>query len=154
MKNFSDLLVTDSRIDVILQLSAITENGVPGCGVSINDDVLWHGPLPDSITLEKRVHLHQPIQIDVSMWDKTYHSDRETAVVLHSLQLDGFEIVPGWTHVAKYHNDHAWDGATSYLGFNGTWSLHIPVPFYRWLHEITGQGWLLAPIPGNHPRQS
>lgn len=145
MKNFSDLLATDRSIDVILQLSAITQNGVPICCVEINHDVLWHTLLSDPITLQKQVNLHQQIDIEISMWGKTYCSDRETAVVLQSLQVDGFEIVPGWTHLASYHNDHDWCGATSYLGFNGTWSLHIPAPFYRWRHEITGQGWLLVP---------
>lgn len=42
--------------------------------------------------------------------------------------INGYEILP------KY----------SYLAHDGI--LTIPAPFYTWLHEHSGQGWLLKPV--------
>ena len=42
--------------------------------------------------------------------------------------INGYEILP------KYH----------YLARDGI--LTIPGPFYSWLHEHSGQGWLLQPL--------
>jgi hypothetical protein len=49
------------------------------------------------------------------------------------------------SHLATYKNDQNVTQPTNYLGFNGTWNLKINEPFYRWRHNITGQGWLLEP---------
>lgn len=42
--------------------------------------------------------------------------------------IDGIEILPRY----------------DYLADNGV--LSIQEPFYRWLHQVTGQGWLLEPV--------
>jgi hypothetical protein len=44
-----------------------------------------------------------------------------------TVTVDGIEILP------KYQ----------YLAVNG--KLNIPVPFYQWYHQVSGQGWLLRP---------
>ena len=62
-----------------------------------------------------------------------------------NFKIDDFDVVPMWTQLAKYSNDSNVTAPTNYLGFNGTWSLEITEPFYRWQHKITGQGWLLKP---------
>jgi len=43
--------------------------------------------------------------------------------------INGYEILPKYQYLA--HN-------------NGI--LNIPAPFYSWLHEHSGQGWLLKPV--------
>jgi hypothetical protein len=42
--------------------------------------------------------------------------------------INGYEILPKYCHLAR-------DGI-----------LTIPGPFYSWLHEHSGQGWLLVPV--------
>ena len=79
------------------------------------------------------------------MSGKQYDQYRETAVIIDQLAIDGFDIIPTWTQLATYHNDHDSRGPTAYLGFNGTWRLQIDRPFYQWRHAVTGLGWLLAP---------
>jgi len=44
-----------------------------------------------------------------------------------SVTVDGIEILPKYQHLAV----------------NG--KLTITEPFYRWYHEVSGQGWLLKP---------
>lgn len=43
------------------------------------------------------------------------------------VKVDGEEILPKYRHLAV-------DG-----------KLTIPEPFYRWYHQVSGQGWLLTP---------
>jgi len=46
---------------------------------------------------------------------------------IDSVAVDGIEILPRY----------------SYLGTDG--KLVIDQPFYRWYHQVSGQGWLLTP---------
>jgi len=143
MTVFSELLATEHSLTIKIQLSPIVDNGVPICAVRINDSVEYYGQLLDSITLVKQLSLLEIFDIKISMLDKRYSEERETAIIIKSILIDDFEIVPYYTHLAKYNNDHNYNQATSYLGFDGTWQLSIDRPFYQWQHQATNQGWLL-----------
>jgi hypothetical protein len=92
-----------------------------------------------------KVELTNSIEIEISMMGKEYSQAQETAVIIESVNIDGFEIVPDWTHLAVYNSERGVQGPTSYLGINGSWQLTIDRPFYQWRHRVTGQGWLLEP---------
>lgn len=143
MTVFSELLATEHSLTIKIQLSPIVDNGVPICAVKINNSVEYYAQLLDTITLTKQMLLLESVDIEISMFDKKYSDERETAVVIKSILIDGFEIVPYYTYLAEYINDHDYNQATSYLGFNGTWRLTIDRPFYQWQHQATNQGWLL-----------
>jgi hypothetical protein len=145
MKNFSDLLAIDPRLPVTMILSPITDNGAPRVVVTINERILYDRVMYQTETLVAEVALLQPIDIRICMTDKIYCAEKETAVIIQSISIDGFEIVPGWTHLATYDNDHQRSDPTAYLGFNGCWRLPVDRPFYNWHHQITGLGWLLEP---------
>lgn len=145
MKTFSDLLDIDPKIEIALTIGSRIDNGIPHCLVRLNHDILYDGALDQELSWRCCCDLLQPIDIEVSMSGKKYDQYRETAVIIHQLAIDGFDIVPSWTQLATYHNDHDRQEPTSYLGFNGTWRLRIDRPFYQWRHTVTGQGWLLTP---------
>lgn len=145
MKNFLDLLATRPRIDVSLNLRPISDNGDPCCRIKINNKVMYQGLLHQDIKLNTSVALKENISIEVSLQNKNYHPTQETALIIQDLMIDDFNVVPDWTHLASYQNDHAVSSPTSYLGFNGTWHLCIDQTFYLWRHRVTGQGWLLLP---------
>lgn len=145
MKTFLDLLATDPKIDFSIALEPVAHNGVPVFWIMINGRVIAEGALEHSIKTHCNLNLLDPIRLEIGMKHKQYCVDKETAVILRSVSIDGFEIVPNWTHLAVYENDHNNRLPTSYLGFNGTWTLDIAEPFYRWRHHVTGQGWLLEP---------
>jgi hypothetical protein len=147
MKTFSDLLDIDPRIDISLTVGARIDNGIPHCRVRINHDILHDGILDQGGSWRCQCDLLQPIDIEISMWGKQYDQYRETAVIIEHLTIDGFDIVPRWTQLATYHNDHDCQKPTAYLGFNGTWRLTVDQPFYQWRHAVTEQGWLLTPTP-------
>jgi hypothetical protein len=145
MKTFSDLLAIDHKIDFFVCLEPVSDNGNPEFWVSINGKNILQGYLTNSIEKHHAVDLLDPIRVEIGMKGKRYSALQETAIIIKSIQIDGFEIVPNWTHLAVYKNDHDDESPTSYLGYNGTWILDIPISFYRWKHQITGQGWLLEP---------
>ncbi len=146
MKTFSDLLDIDPRIDLCVILEPVSYNGCPEFWISVNDQIIAQGTLTHSIIKHCEINLLDPIRLEIGMQQKKYSAEKETAIIMKSITIDGFEIVPNHTHHAVYQNDHNNTQPTSYLGFNGSWTLDISEPFYRWRHRITGQGWLLEPI--------
>ena len=146
MKNFFDLPDTDPTVTVVIKLSVIADNGFPGALVRVNQEVIEYPRLLKSVEHVFEVPLNDTIEIEIAMIDKLYSQDKETAVVIDSVLLDGFEIVPRWTHLAIYDSERGVQGPAAHLGVNGSWKLTIDRPFYQWRHQVTGQGWLLEPI--------
>lgn len=142
MKNFSDLLATDLRLDFKLTLQPV---GTPDTEVWINQQLIHQGCLRGPISIQEQLPLLSELLVLIKLQNKIYSSDSESAIVIDQLSIDGFGIVPMWTQLARYTNDHHVDSPTAYLGFNGEWRLEINQPFYQWRHQVTGQGWLFRP---------
>ena len=156
MKNFYDLLDTDNTINVEIALSAIVDNGVPHAKVICNNIILFDSTLQNSVKLNIKLHVLDLVNLSVTMSNKVYNSALETAVLIDSISIDGIEVIPKFSYCSTSDNDHKQDIITNYLGFNGTWSLNMDLPFYQWLHQQTGQGWLLQPHrknPENHQKR-
>ena len=141
MKNYSDLQVISQLIPVTICLKTI---GQPWVNIAVNDNVIDHRPLTDSLIYTEFVDLLNPITISVILYNKIYTQEYETAVVIKRLSVDNIDLIPRYDYLAEYHNDHNNTNPTSYLGFNGKWTLTIDRPFYQWLHQVSGQGWLLT----------
>lgn len=146
MKNFSELLATDISISINVKIEPIVNNGEPTAWIIINQHTVYHNRLSSMISVTVDVPLLAPIDIEIGMSGKTHSKHAETAVIIQSICIDNFEIVPNYTQLACYQNEQNFDSPTSYLGFNGAWRLCIDEPFYRWHHRVTGQGWLLEPV--------
>ena len=137
MKRYSDLLGIDTRLNVKLELEPV---GTPDVSVTIADyrqDYL----LSNNRIIDYTVDLLQPFSIIIELQNKQYSLDRETAVIIR-LSVDDINIVPKYDYLADYINDHDNHDPTSYLGFNGKWTLTIDRAYYHWLHLHSGQGWL------------
>jgi hypothetical protein len=142
MKNFLELQDTEFFLDIAVLLSPV---GRPEVDLVINRRVIYSGLLDSPMTFLDQIPVMDPFDIDVTLRNKQYGQSQETACTIDQLSIDCFDIVPGWSQLANYINDHDYDQPTNYLGFNGTWSLVVPIPFYQWKHRITGQGMLLNP---------
>lgn len=140
MKIYSDLQAIDSGLHCHLELEPV---GTPEVAVIING-VYGGGKLFKSVEFNINVDLLKPFCIEIELRNKTYSTDHETAVIVKQLQIDGIDLVPRFDYLAEYVNDHDNNDPTSYLGFNGKWTLTIDRPFYQWLHQATAQGWLLG----------
>jgi len=156
MKTFYDLQDIETTVKIKIALSAIVDNGAAHAKIICNNRILHNAPITDNVVINDSVNLLDTINLTVIISNKVYSSQQETAVVVDSVYVDGFEIIPRYNHCTEYINDHNQQITTNYLGYNGTWSLHIELPFYQWLHQQTGQGWLLQPHrknPENHQKR-
>ena len=142
MKKFSDLLAIDLHLDFVLIAEPV---GIPDVEIWVNQQLMHQGQLLKSFIVSTRLPLLSEISVVVKLKNKVYSLESETAVVLTKLSIDGFDLVPNFTHLAQYTNDHDFTEPTSYIGFNGEWKFEVTKPFYQWQHEITGQGWLFRP---------
>jgi len=140
MKTYSDLQAIDSRLHCHLELEPV---GAPEVSVIIAG-MYGGGKLFQSAVLDISTDLLKPFSIEIELKNKTYTVEYETAVVIKQLQIDGIDLVPRFDYMATYVNDHDNTNPTSYLGFNGKWTLTFDLPFYQWLHQATGQGLLLG----------
>lgn len=140
MKNYSDLQDIDSWVECNLTLEPI---GAPEFSAIIGQ-VFAGGQLFKPVTINAKLPLLEPFFVEIELKNKIYDASNETAVKITALQIDGINLVPRFDYLAAYHNDHNNTNPTSYLGFNGKWRLTFDRPFYQWLHQATGQGWLLG----------
>jgi hypothetical protein len=140
MNTFSDLQATELALDLELQIRPV---GQPRLCVSVNTEIVYTGILTQFITIRRQCPLLDPILIKIELVEKDYNAAQETAAVIEQLRIDDFELMPKWTQLAQYHNDHSYSQPTNYLGFVGTWMWSTDQPFYQWQHTVTGQGLLL-----------
>jgi len=141
MKTYSDLQDIDSRLNLVIELEPV---GNPTVKIIINDKEYDYTQLDSSIIINDYLLLMDLINIDIIMSNKHYTLEYETAVIIKRLSVDDIELIPRYDYLATYINDHDNNNPTSYLGFNGKWTLTIDRPFYHWLHKHSGQGWLIG----------
>jgi len=141
MNTYSDLQAIDSRLHLHVELEPV---GTPDITVSVNDIIDDYPGLSDNIILDYHIDLLDLFSIDIELRNKHYTTHYETAVIIQRLSVDNIELIPEYDYLAKYVNDHNNNDPTSYLGFNGKWRLTFDRPFYHWLHEHSGQGWLIG----------
>lgn len=141
MNKYSDLQDIDRLIPISICLEPV---GQPSIDLIINDNVIGYRSLNNLVTYTEFVDLLSPISISIKLSNKIYTPDYETAVIIRQLSVDNIDLIPNYDYLADYQNDHNNTNPTSYLGFNGKWTLTIDRPFYHWLHQVQGQGWLLS----------
>lgn len=141
MKTYLDLQDIDTRLNLVIELEPI---GTPTAIVNLNNQQYDYAHLTSSIIINEYLPLMDLINIDIIMSDKHYTLEYETALIIKRLSIDNIDIIPKYDYLADYTNDHNNKNPTSYLGFNGKWTLTIDRPFYHWLHYHSGQGWLIG----------
>jgi hypothetical protein len=140
MKTYSDLTDIDPRLNLTINIEPV---GLPDTRIVVNRDSIDYPGLSAPITLDYRLSLLDPIDIDIRLSNKHYTTEYETAVIF-KIYIDNIEIIPKYNYLAEYVNDHDNNNPTHYLGFNGKWTLTIDRPFYQWLHQAQKQGWLIG----------
>lgn len=141
MNNYLDLQDIDTRLNLIIKLEPV---GKPAVKLIVNDKEYDYSNLSQVVIINQYLPLLSPINIDFILYNKHYNLEHETAVIINNITIDNIDIIPKYDYLAEYDNDHGFKKPTNYLGFNGKWSLTIDRPFYHWLHQHSGQGWLLG----------
>ena len=142
MKNFSELLATELWLDFKLELEPV--HSALDVAVWLNGQLVYD-VLTKEFNYSAQLNILESINLRIFVQGKDYSKDSQSAVLIKSVRIDDFDIIPNWTQLAVYNNDHNYTDPTTHLGFNGEWQYNIPEPFYQWKHKITGQGWLLTP---------
>lgn len=142
MKNFLDLLDTDPKIILYADLEPINN---PHIVIKLNEKILFENVLEHRLVILENINPGQPIKFSIKLENKDYNASIETALSIKSLNFDDIKIIPNYLHYIEYDNDHDYLEPTTYIGFNGKWSFSIDIPFYRWFHQASNQGWLLTP---------
>ena len=141
MNSYLDLKDIDTRLLLCIELEPI---GTPTATVIIDNREYNYTRLTEYAVINQYIDLLTTFDIDVTLSNKHYTTEYETAVIIKRLSIDNIDIIPQYDYLAQYQNDHNNNNPTSYLGFNGKWTLTIDRPFYQWLHQAQGQGWLLT----------
>lgn len=116
MKNFLDLLDTDFSIDIEIEIEPQVSGMIH---VWLDNVCIYSRNLDRPVKLSTSTPALKPIEIRVE------HS----GAYVRSLKFDGWESRPAY----GTEQPNEWHFSTDGL------------PFYRWQHCATGQGWLLAP---------
>ena len=128
MKNFLEATAIrpNLTLKMVLELKAI---GICPCQIKINDQLEFYGGLTGMNTFIKHIYITDPIDIEIAV-------DREhpRAIEIVNLSIDNHKILPLYQYTAT--------PPTNYIDFTGSWSFKIP-NFYPWLHEVSGQGWIV-----------
>ena len=144
MKSFSEATDIDILLDLKVTVEPLTRNGVPYGRISLDHITMFDGLLYQPTTVCAQINLCDDIQILIDLHGKIYDQNKETAIHIKSIAVDGIEIKDHCYNLIQYNNDQRVKHQTLYLGFNGEWMLRVPGPFYRWWHTVSGQGWLLS----------
>lgn len=140
MNPFLNLLDTlDNKININISLCPVNDENTPEICILVNNDKIFDNKLFTPINIQKQVDLLDFIKLKII-------SRNNNAVVIESIEIDGFEIIPDYICYSRYigadGNDY---GPSEYLGVSGKWNFNIEEPFYNWKHKTTGMGWLLYP---------
>jgi len=127
MKNFYEATVIRPTLTIPIKLILDPIGSVP-CWVKINGATVYE----DTISAVEEICQDIPLNgaIDISVQIHRQHPD----AVKISLVIDSNDILPLYQQLAN--------PPTCYLDSNAIWTFSIP-NFYPWLHEITGQGWII-----------
>lgn len=140
MKNYLDLQATNFNLDICIELVPV---GTPDIVIKVADNTYANSKLDTLKKLKYSLDLNATFSIEIELRNKTYSLEYETAVIVQCIAIDSVEVIPKFSYLARYVNDHDYNDPTSYLGFNGKWILEFNRPFYQWLHQVTGQGLLV-----------
>jgi len=126
MKNFYEATDTRSALELDINLRVKPVGQVPA-QIKIND-VEWVTDIASEQTFVHKVKLNDPVSVQIQI-QRTHPNALEIV-----LMIDGYEVLPK-------HQHHA-NPPTCYLDNNNVWRFTID-NFYLWLHENTGQGWII-----------
>ena len=144
MKNFLETSDTDRHLDIVVDLSIIDKNGYPDFELLINGQKQDVAKNKKNIILEKKLPLLDPIEFTIYLKNKKYSAIKETALVV-CIFIENINVLPDYTHLTEYQNDHSKEIQTNYIGYNGTWKFIIDKPFFQWYHYHSSKGILVTP---------
>jgi hypothetical protein len=124
MKNFSDITAIDTAGQLQAQL-----------GVQIHGNIEYVLKLNGEIITATEYTTVLDLLADIDLEVMVVSAEAGNGgLEIQDFSINGIQILPVYLHLAE--------PATNYVNQVGLWHFHIPGPFYPWIHDITGQGWI------------
>ena len=127
MKNFYDSTVIKPTIKIDAKL-ILTPVEKCYCDVWMNGENLVNAVIADTTVFDERLPLTDGIDLVINI-ERTHPQ-----AIIVDLTVEGINILHTYLSYAQ--------PSTHYLCENGKWQFRIP-SFYHWIHEVTGQGWII-----------
>jgi hypothetical protein len=124
MKNFSDI----TAIDTTEQLGVYLRVKIHG---NIKYVMKLNGKIVTNTEFTTALDLLADIDFEVEVLSAEVGNG---GLEIQDLSINGIQVLPVYLHLAC--------PATNYINELGIWYFYIPGPFYPWIHDITGQGWI------------
>jgi len=132
MKNFYE--ITDTNlINITVRL---IPNSSPTVTVIINKIALViNDKIDKPTTLSTTIDVRSALNIHIEV--------ENGHVEIENIYADNILLVPTYTHLSTYSDQSM--HPTTVVRSNNQWKLNTTVPILWWIHEHSGNGWLLYP---------
>jgi hypothetical protein len=153
-------MITRYEFDLDFEISSIWFRHPPVVKVSLDDHLLFEGPVAEKQKIRYAGMLDQGLHhlrlIYQGKTDADTDLDRklDTAVILEKLSLFGIDDMK-FIWAGKYRPEYPSQWASqqtntlseilynqTYLGWNGTWELSLELPIFTWIHRLQNLGWI------------
>jgi hypothetical protein len=110
MNKYSDLTVTELRLDIELELVGhpefriTAEPALTQDKQTINQNIIKQTYYLDLLT---------PFSVTIELYNKHYNIDNQSAIIINRLSVDNIQLIPKYDYLAEYINDHDNNSPTS-----------------------------------------
>jgi hypothetical protein len=124
MKNFLDITAIDTAGQLQIKLTVKVHGNIKYV-LNLNGEIVTDTEFTTALDLLADIDLEvEVLSAEVG----------NGGLEIQDLSINGIQVLPVYLHLAR--------PATNYINEVGLWEFHIPGPFYPWIHDITGQGWI------------
>jgi len=143
----------DTKVEVLLSQKSF--HRYPTVNISVNEQTQNLTINCDTwVTFNLDLSQNEQVTLSIEHYGKTDRDcvpfkDLDTAVIIKTVRLNGLSDPKFiWKGIFRpAYPDHyepkvAELTNTTYLGFNGVWTLDMTVPLFTWIHKILNFGWI------------
>jgi hypothetical protein len=143
------------RLDVVVQLESIYQIVPPLCTVSLNDQIIFQGPVAGTKTITYQATLPPTSHALSICYTKKSKKDPTQAILIKSIVFNKIQDQKFiWNGKYKPNYPETWAAEqqasgnnlqeqitdTNCLGWEGCWVLNFDTPIFTWIHKIKNFG--------------
>lgn len=144
----------DTKVHIEVLLTPVMFDRIPTGRIGINDHLVDF--VLDNPTWYTFDYTGSQVTLTVEQYGKTIMDTQgslDTAIIIEQVKLNGITD-PKFAWAGIYRPDYPDYYLTqnpnlepvltpyTYLGWNGIWTLDLPLPIYTWIHKTLDLGWI------------
>lgn len=146
MLTYLELRDIDYTPLVEIKLSPLVGGNFPLVSVYINHTPVMMQRLCETLTVRHFIQDPTKFYITIMVEDPdshtTSHNLFDTGIDFQAIWVDGQEVTD-WV----LQNSNMKFSTPNHILVGSRWEFDTVISFYHWWHRVTGQGWLLQPMP-------